>query len=138
MKENHMETSSIVLIDGECLLCQGATKFIIQHDPAGRFHFASLQSDTGQKLLTKNGLPIDFMSGFVLIEDDRYFTQSTAALRIARQLRGLWPLTYGFILLPRFIRDTVYQYISRNRYRWFGKADHCMLPTPELKGRLLE
>ena len=138
MKENNMDTSSIVLIDGECLLCQGATKFIIRHDPAGRFQFASLQSNTGQKLLSKSGLPADFMSGFVLIEDERYFTQSTAALRIARQLRGLWPLTYGFIIVPRMIRDRVYQYIARNRYRWFGKADQCMLPTPELKGRLLE
>jgi predicted DCC family thiol-disulfide oxidoreductase YuxK len=133
VKENH-----IVLIDGKCILCQGATKFIIQHDPTGRFHFASLQSDMGQRLLTKMGLPIDFISTFVLIENDRYFTESTAVLRITKHLRGLWPLTYGFILVPRFIRDTVYKYIARNRYRWFGKSEHCMLPTPELKGKLLE
>jgi predicted DCC family thiol-disulfide oxidoreductase YuxK len=133
VKENY-----IVLIDGKCLLCQGATKFIIQHDPMGRFRFASLQSETGQRLLSEIGLPIDFMSTFILIENDRYFTESTAAIRIARHLRGWWPLTYGFILVPRFIRDTVYKYIARNRYRWFGKSEHCMLPTPELKGKLLE
>ncbi|AOZ92208.1 thiol-disulfide oxidoreductase DCC family protein [Paenibacillus crassostreae] len=129
---------SIVLIDGQCLLCQSATKFIVHHDPVGRFYFASLQSETGQRLLGNVGLPLDHISTFVLIEGDRYFTQSTAALRIARHLRGLWPLTYGIILLPRFIRDTVYQYIARNRYRWFGQSDQCMLPTSDLKGRLLE
>ncbi|MNP34955.1 hypothetical protein D3C76_1282650 [compost metagenome] len=135
---DNVTPSSIVLIDGMCFLCQGATKFIIRNDPAGRFHFASLQSVLGQKLLSERGVPMESMNTFVLIEDGHYYTRSTAALRIAKYLRGLWPLTYVLILIPNVIRDTVYQYIAKNRYRWFGKSDQCMLPTPELKGKWLE
>ncbi|MHA0857207.1 thiol-disulfide oxidoreductase DCC family protein [Paenibacillus sp. CMAA1364] len=142
MDKKQMETeqsdSPIVLIDGTCILCQGAMKFIIRRDPVGRFYFASLQSEIGQKLLINHNIPIDAMNTLVLMENNRIFTQSTAALRIARQLRGIWPLFYGFIIIPPFIRDRIYQYIARHRYQWFGKSDQCILPTPELQGKLLE
>jgi len=130
--------SSIVLIDGICNLCQGATKFIVRHDHCGRFHFASLQSHTGQTLLAKGGLPTDVINTIVLFQNGNYYTKSTAALRISRHLKFPWPLVYALIIIPRGIRDAIYQYIAKNRYRWFGKSDQCMLPSPELKGRFLE
>lgn len=130
--------SPIVLIDGVCLLCQGATKFIIQRDPAQKFHFASLQSDTGRMWLTKGGLSADAMNTIVLIENGNYYTKSTAALRISRHLKFPWSLLYVLIIVPKFIRDTVYQYIARHRYRWFGKSDQCMIPSPKDKERFLE
>jgi predicted DCC family thiol-disulfide oxidoreductase YuxK len=77
------------------------------------------------------------LDSIVLVEGDRTFRRSTAALRISRRLNGFWPLMYGFIVIPRFLRDAVYDWIAKNRYRWFGKADQCRLPTPELKGRFL-
>ncbi|OAB48377.1 thiol-disulfide oxidoreductase DCC family protein [Paenibacillus antarcticus] len=130
--------SSIVLIDGICNLCQGATKFIVRHDHGGKFHFASLQSHTGQTLLAEGGLPTDVINTIVLIQDGNYYTKSTAALRISRHLKFPWPLVYGLIIVPRAIRDAIYHYVALNRYRWFGKSDQCMLPSPELKERFLE
>lgn len=128
----------IVLVDGVCHFCQGATKFIIQRDPKGIFHFASIQSEVGQKLLKKGGIPTETMDTFILIENGKYYTRSTGALRIARQLRFAWPLLYAFIIVPRFLRNAVYNYVARNRYRWFGKSDQCMLPTPEIRERFVE
>ncbi|WP_322923139.1 thiol-disulfide oxidoreductase DCC family protein [Paenibacillus campi] len=128
----------IVLVDGVCHFCQGATKFIIKRDPQGIFHFASLQSEVGQKLLQKGGMRNDVMDTFVLIEKGTFYTRSTAALHIARKLRFAWPLLYAFIIVPRLLRDGVYNMIARNRYSWFGKSDQCMLPTPEIRERFLE
>ncbi|WP_245699654.1 thiol-disulfide oxidoreductase DCC family protein [Paenibacillus glacialis] len=128
----------VVLIDGVCNLCQSATRFIIRHDPTGRFHFASLQSNTGKMLLAKSGLSTEVMNTIVLIENGKYYTKSTAALRISRHLKFPWPLIYALIIVPKFIRDVAYRYIARHRYRWFGKSDQCMLPSPELRDRFLE
>lgn len=130
--------SPIVLIDGVCNLCQGATKFIIRHDPGGRFRIASLQSNLGQALVAKSGLSTEGIRTIILIENGKYYTKSTAALRIARHLKFPWPILYGLIIVPKFIRDVAYRYIANHRYQWFGKSDHCMLPSPELKGRFLE
>ncbi|WP_017811506.1 MULTISPECIES: thiol-disulfide oxidoreductase DCC family protein [Paenibacillus] len=128
----------IVLVDGVCHFCQGATKFIIKRDPKGIFHFASIQSEVGQKLMQKGGLRTDTMDTFVLIEKGQFYTRSTAALRIARRLRYAWPLLYAFIVVPKMLRNSVYNLIARNRYRWFGKSDQCMLPTPEIRERFIE
>ncbi|ANF98712.1 thiol-disulfide oxidoreductase DCC [Paenibacillus bovis] len=128
----------IVLVDGVCHFCQGATKFIIKRDPKGIFHFASIQSEVGQKLMQKGGLRTDTMDTFVLIEKGQFYTRSTAALRIARRLRYAWPLLYAFIVVPKVLRNSVYNLIARNRYRWFGKSDQCMLPTPEIRERFIE
>ncbi len=130
--------SPIVLIDGVCNLCQGATKFIVRHDHGGRFQFASLQSHMGQALVAKGELPTDVINTIILIENGKYYTKSTAALRISRHLKFPWPIIYGLIIVPKSIRDVAYRYIARHRYRWFGKSDQCMLPSPELKGRFLE
>ncbi|WP_145146475.1 thiol-disulfide oxidoreductase DCC family protein [Paenibacillus xylanexedens] len=127
----------IVLVDGVCHFCQGLTKWIIKRDPEGKYHFASLQSDVAKELLEKGNLSTDSMDTFVLIENGSYYTRSTAALRLAKGLKFPYPLLYVFIIIPKFIRNAVYNLVARNRYRWFGKDEACMLPTPEIKDRFL-
>ncbi|MCL6660210.1 thiol-disulfide oxidoreductase DCC family protein [Paenibacillus polymyxa] len=127
----------IVLVDGVCHFCQGLTKWIIKRDPEGKYHFASLQSDVAKELLEKGNLSTDSMDTFVLIENGKYYTRSTAALRLAKGLKFPYPLLYVFIIVPKFIRNAVYNLVARNRYRWFGKDEACMLPTPEIKDRFL-
>ena len=128
--------AGIVFFDGVCNLCNAAVRFIIKRDPRGYFRFASLQSEAAARML-----PPDCREkagdSIILLEDGDCYGTSTAALRIARRLRAPWPLLYGAALIPRFIRDPIYRWIARNRYRWFGKKDSCPLPTPELKGRFL-
>lgn len=135
--EDQHEGHSIVLVDGVCHFCQGITKWIIKRDPEGKYHFASLQSDVAKELLEKGGLSTDSMDTFVLIEDGEYYTRSTAALKLAKGLKFPYPLLYAFIIVPKFIRNAVYNLVARNRYRWFGKDEACMLPTPEIKNRFL-
>ncbi len=141
MKDQHEpETESIeriVLIDGVCHLCQGLTRFIIERDPRAKFRFASLQSDIGAELLKKGGLPPEKVETVVLIEDGHYYVRSAAVLRIFRQMRMPWPLLYIFVIVPRPLREMMYRYVARNRYRWFGKDEQCLLPTPELRKRFL-
>ncbi|WP_339303554.1 thiol-disulfide oxidoreductase DCC family protein [Paenibacillus sp. FSL R5-0519] len=127
----------IVLVDGVCHFCQGLTKWILKRDPEGKYHFASLQSDVAKELLVKGNLSTDSMDTFVLIENGKYYTRSTAALRLAKGLKFPYPLLYVFIIVPKFIRNAVYNWVARNRYRWFGKDEACMLPTPEIKDRFL-
>ncbi|WP_068786962.1 thiol-disulfide oxidoreductase DCC family protein [Paenibacillus phocaensis] len=128
----------VILFDGVCHLCQGAVKFIIKRDPVGRFRFASLQSQAGSRLLQTAGSQEESLDSVVLIEQGHYYTRSAAALRIARGLRYPWPLLYAFILVPRGLRDAVYRYVAKHRYRWFGKDETCLVPTRELKERFLE
>lgn len=134
----HIDQHAVILFDGVCLLCNSAVQFILRNDPKGVFRFASLQSETGQRLLAEHKLPLDQLSTIVLIEGGRTYTRSSAALRIARRLRGAWPLAYAAIVIPAPIRNLGYSFIARNRYRWFGKTEHCMLPKPEHKGRFLD
>lgn len=132
-----MLPSYIILFDGVCNLCNSFVQFVINHDPAGRFSFASLQSELGQNTLRAHGLPTDQFKSVLLLEDGKLYTHSTAALRVLRHLSGGWSWLYAFILVPKFLRDPVYDWVSRNRYRWFGQQESCMLPTPELKARFL-
>ncbi|KOR82422.1 thiol-disulfide oxidoreductase DCC family protein [Paenibacillus solani] len=129
--------SAIVLIDGVCHMCQGLTQFIIRRDPRGVFRFASLQSEIGQELLRQGGMSESSIDTMVLIENGKYYTRSTGALRIARRLRFPWSLSYVFILIPLFLRNLVYRWVARNRYRWFGQSSECMIPTPEIRRRFL-
>jgi predicted DCC family thiol-disulfide oxidoreductase YuxK len=130
--------NAIILFDGVCNLCSGAVKFVLKRDRKGWFRFAALQTDTGRQLLESHGLPLDSMATIVLIEGSACFTKSTAALRIARHLGGLWPLATVFRIVPRPIRDAVYDFVARHRYRWFGKKPSCMIPSPEEAARFLE
>ena len=130
--------SSVVLFDGECNLCNHSVQFILRRDPARRFHFAALQSSAAQRLLRQSGqAPTLLPDSVVLVEQAKVYTKSTAALRIARRLSGLWPLAAVFLLVPAFLRDGVYDLIAQHRYRLFGKREACMLPSPELRGRFL-
>ena len=129
--------SSIVLFDGVCNLCNGAVNFIMDRDPRQQFRFASLQSEVGEALLAQHGLPTSYLGSLVLVEGQKVYTKSTAALRITRRLSGLWPLFYVFIVLPTGVRDFFYDIIARNRYRVFGKSDTCRLPTAAERARFV-
>lgn len=128
----------IVLFDGVCNLCNGSVQFIIKRDPKKQFRFASLQSPAGQALLDRFGLEAAKLDSVVLVEGDRCHVKSSAALQIAGRLGGGWPLLAGLRVIPRFLRDAVYDMIARRRYRWFGKAEACLIPSPALKERFLE
>lgn len=128
----------VVLFDGVCNLCAWAVQFIIARDRKGIFRFASLQSEAGKRLSAAHGVDTTLLDSFVLVENGRAYTQSTAALKVARRLSWPWPICHICIVLPHFLRDPLYRLIARNRYRWFGKRDSCMLPTPDLKARFLD
>lgn len=132
-----MEDSAIVLFDGVCNLCSASVRFMIRRDPAGRLRFATLQSATGQGLLERHHLPTDTMETFVVVAGDRCYTRSDAAVEVARRLRSPWPMMVVFRVVPRALRDAVYSWVARHRYRWFGKADRCMVPTGNLLERFL-
>jgi predicted DCC family thiol-disulfide oxidoreductase YuxK len=136
--EKDLPQPPIVLFDGVCNLCNGGVQFILRNDPKGKFRFASLQSSVGQKLLKQHQLPTDTINTIVLIEHGRFSTRSTAVLRIAKHLRRPWPLMYGAIIIPSVLRNVIYRFIASNRYRLFGRSEHCMLPKPEHKQRFLE
>ncbi|NBC06848.1 MAG: DUF393 domain-containing protein [Bacteroidetes bacterium] len=127
----------ILLFDGVCNLCNSSVQFILKRDKQQAFRFASLQSEEGQEVLGQFEDKPEDLSSVVLVEDGKLYARSTAALRATRWLSGAWPLLYGFIVLPRPLRDAVYDWIARNRYRWFGKKEQCMIPSPELKSRFL-
>lgn len=131
------ETQALILFDGVCNLCSGFVQFVIARDKNGYFRFGSLQSEEARPYLEKCRLPESALTSVVLYENGRCYTRSAAALRIFKKLNGGWPIFYGFILIPEFIRDRVYNFIATNRYRWFGKQESCWLPTPELKNRFL-
>jgi predicted DCC family thiol-disulfide oxidoreductase YuxK len=131
------EEHATVLFDGVCNLCNGSVLFVIDRDPAGYFRFVALQSDTARRLLAEHGGPPPDLSSIVLVEGGRVYTRSTAALRIARRLTGPWRLLHVCLLIPHPIRDAVYDWVARNRYRWFGREEACRLPSPELRARFL-
>lgn len=132
-----MQSQHIILFDGVCNLCNRSVQYVVKHDPEAIFKFAWLQSDTGKKLMADYQLTSNDMNSFVLIQDGKVYTRSTAALKVAKQLKGFIRVLYIFMIVPAFIRDAVYKLIANNRYHWFGKHDQCMAPTPELKKRFL-
>ena len=131
------QNQSVVLFDGVCNLCSGSVQFILKRDKEKKFLFASLQSVYGQNLLEQFNLPTDTFNSFVLFQDGKIFTRSTAALKMFQQLKG-WRWVKIFLAVPKFIRDGVYNLIAKNRYKWFGKKEECWVPTPELKARFLD
>ncbi len=132
-----MNQQPVILFDGVCNFCNSAVNFTIKRNRKGNIKFAALQSNAGQELLQQFKLPATDMQSFIFIENGTLYKQSTAALKVCRHLRGLWPLCYGFIIVPKFIRDGLYNWIAKNRYKWFGVRQECMLPTPEVKARFL-
>jgi len=127
----------VILFDGVCNFCNSSVQFIIKRDPRGIYQFTSLQSEVGQKLLKDHEVPVE-LDSFIYIEDEKIYFKSTAALKVFRNLKGLWKFLYIFIIVPRPLRDVVYGVIARNRYKWFGKRDACMIPSPEQRKRFLD
>jgi len=133
-----MHTShKIILFDGVCNLCNASVNFVIQRDKNDVFRFAALQSDIGKKNISEFNInPLDTDS-IILIDGNKCYIKSTAALYITKSLSGAYPLLFGFIIVPRFIRNWVYDYVAKNRYKWYGKKESCMIPTKELKEKFL-
>ena len=129
----------IVLFDGVCNLCNGAVRFIIKRDRFGKFRFASLQSDAGRALLERNGVTHWGTDSIVYIpQQGDAFSESSAVLYILKELGRGWQLLFPLIHLPGFLRDGIYRFIARNRYRWFGKKEKCMLPSDTTRSRFIE
>ena len=129
--------NAIILFDGVCNFCNGSVNFIIERDKKSYFKFAPLQSAAGQELLDKHGINKAETDSVILIENEKVFTYSTAALRVAKNLDGAWSWFYAFIIVPKPIRDFFYKTFAKHRYKLFGKQDACMMPTPEIRARFL-
>ena len=128
---------AIVLFDGVCNFCNGAVNWVIERDKEGYFKFAALQSEIGEELAAKHNIDRTATDSVVLIEDDKVYTYSDAALRIARKLDGAWSNAYNLRVVPRALRDFAYKLFAKYRYSLFGKQDQCMMPTPEIRARFL-
>lgn len=131
------QSKSIVFFDGVCNLCNASIDFIIKRDRHNKFLVGALQDGFSKELLSKHQVKEDYLDSLVLLENGEIFYKSTAALKIARKLSGLWPVFYPLIILPTRLRDPVYDFIGKNRYRWFGKKNTCRIPTPEEKAKFL-
>lgn len=129
-----MNNSPVIFYDGVCGLCDRSVQFIIKHDSKKTFRFAALQSDFAKQTL---GEHISFDS-FIYYENGKAFDRSTGALKMFRKLGETWSLLYVFIIIPPFIRNAVYNWVAKNRYKWFGKFDSCKIPTPEQRSRFID
>lgn len=135
-----LNDKKIVLFDGVCNLCTGTIQFIIKRDRNDLFRFASLQSEIGKQLMQERSIDPESNNSIIVIEPQiAYYVKSSAAIEIAKELGGLWPAIQVFsYILPESIRDSIYELIAKNRYKWFGKKDSCMIPTPALESKFLD
>lgn len=131
------DKNTLILFDGICNLCNSLVRFVIKRDPKKKFRFASLQSEIGQKLLVKYKVPVNSLETFVLIKNDVFYLRSSAILILLKELGGGWKLFYVLRAIPKSIRDAVYNFIAKRRYKMFGKRDYCLVPDTELKERFL-
>lgn len=127
----------IVVFDGVCHLCSGWVRFLLKHDTARRFAFAPMQGAAGQRLMREHGIDPDDPSSFLLVRDGRAETDSGAVISVVTGLGGVWQLAGVLRLVPRFVRDPVYRWIARHRYRLLGKRSACYLPAPDVAARFL-
>lgn len=132
-----MENRQIVIFDGVCNFCNGAVRFISKRDPKGKFAFTPIQSEVAKGLMEKHGISNLGIDTFVLIKNDRAHIYTDAAMEIAKELTGFWTLFRLFKIIPRFIRDFLYRLFARNRYRLFGRTDHCVMPANEIRDRFI-
>lgn len=128
---------AIVLFDGECNVCDRSVQFIIKRDPKRYFKFASLQSEIGKNYLERFSLSTQ-VDSFILIENQTYYLESTAALQVCRHLRGFWKILFSLIVIPASIRNRFYKVFAKNRYKWFGKKQLCMIPSKADRERFLD
>ena len=132
-----MSQKSVILFDGVCNLCNSSIDFILKRDKKDRFLVGALQEEPGKILLGKFQANPDYLDSLVLVENEKIYFRSTAALKIAKNLSGLWPLISVFIVIPSFLRDPIYDWIGKNRYRWFGRKNTCRLPSQEERAKFL-
>ena len=135
--KQELKDKTILLFDGYCNLCHSSVQFVLKHEKKPDLYFSSLQSPLGIELLNKYSIDPNETDSLVLIENNKAFTKSSAALRLSKHLKGIYPLAFCFIIVPPFIRNCVYDYIAKNRYKWYGKKDSCMVPNPDLNKRFL-
>jgi predicted DCC family thiol-disulfide oxidoreductase YuxK len=128
---------SIILFDGVCNFCNGAINFVLKQDKKRVFRFAPLQSQAGQKLLQQYGLTTKDFDSFVLIDDGKVYKKSAASLRVMNKLPWYWKEAQVLRIIPIAFRDAIYDFVARNRYKWFGKKEQCMVPTAEIRSRFL-
>jgi|TARA_B100000768_G_scaffold177137_1_gene190862 predicted DCC family thiol-disulfide oxidoreductase YuxK len=132
---NTKSKHKIILFDGLCNLCNTSVNFVIRNDKKGVFRFAPIQTNFGESTLKKYHINTKDTDSIILIDKDKYYIKSTAALYIAKELAGAYPLLFCFMIVPKFIRNLIYDLVAKNRYKWFGKKVSCMIPTPELKDK---
>ncbi len=132
------QSKDLILFDGVCNLCNGAVKFVIKRDPGAIFQFASLQSSIARDILSRYEISSDKLDSIVLVRHSRLYVKSDAILEIAGDLSGFWAVLKVFRFLPKGLRDSAYDLIAGNRYKWFGKNDSCLIPTKELQYRFLD
>lgn len=132
-----LSEKTILLFDGVCNLCNRTVQFVIKRDKKANVKFASLHSEVGKQIMQQYHIPSEYIDSIIFFENKKVYYKSTAALRLSKKMDGLWPVIYVFIIIPAFIRNFVYDFIARNRIKWFGKADTCWVMTPELKNRFL-
>lgn len=128
--------NQIILFDGDCNLCDKSVQFIIKHDTKALFKFASLQSDVGRSFIEQHNIPKG-LNSLILIEKDKWYAKSSAALRVCKHLNYLWKIFYLLLIIPKPMRDYLYHLLAKNRYQWFGRKDSCILPSPMMKKRFL-
>lgn len=127
----------VIYFDGVCNFCNASVRFVINRDPKSKFGFCSLQSEEAAKQLKPYGIKPSELQTIILLKNGKTFFKSRAALEIARELSGLWPALFVFVIVPPFIRDFLYSIIAKNRYKWFGRLDECVIPTGELLNRFV-
>jgi len=135
MQKGDSALPPVVLFDGVCRLCNGSVNVILRRDSKEQLKMAPLQSDYGRTILEKYGVEIQYLDSMMFLEGERLTVKSTAIIRISKYLGGAWPLCMIALVVPRFIRDFIYDIIAKNRYRWFGKYDTCRLPDAEFEDR---
>jgi predicted DCC family thiol-disulfide oxidoreductase YuxK len=128
----------IVLFDGVCNLCNHAVDFVIKRDSGDLFKFASLQEPFLDGFLKKHQIPATYLDSIVFVYREKVYVKSRAALEIARLLGGFWSLLYFFVIVPGVVRDPIYDWIARNRYRWYGKRSSCRVPSPQEAAKFLK
>lgn len=128
----------IVVFDGQCLLCNGWVQFLLRHDRRGRFRFASIQGEAGGRMLADAGLGVEGLQTLLLVDGDRSWQHTDAILRVLHGLGWPWRLAWAAWLIPRPLRDGLYRWLARNRYRWFGRSAQCMVPDPQVAARFLD
>jgi predicted DCC family thiol-disulfide oxidoreductase YuxK len=137
MAETPAQPTAIVVFDGVCVLCSGWVRFLLARDRARRYRFAAMQSAAGRALLAQHGLDPDDPVSFLLFEDGRAHTDSGAILRILVRLGGAWRLMAIFYAVPPLLRDALYRFVARRRYRWFGRRESCFVPSPDTAHRFM-